>query len=212
MEKITNEQYARLLQTTKDIDPFSFDGKTVYAKVVEVYDGDTCKINMYLHANILAKFTVRMMGYDCPEIKTKNSTEKKFAIRSKTILSSLILDKIVKLECLKFDKYGRILGRITTNDEQNNIYAKTNYDKLISPEELSSIILIKLKDMASKYLNQDITKAVITIPAYFNDAQRQATKDAAQIAGLECVRIINEPTAAALATGGLQDIWNRLKI
>jgi endonuclease YncB( thermonuclease family) len=120
MEKITNEQYARLLQTKKDIDPFSFDGKTVYAKVVEVYDGDTCKINMYLHANILAKFTVRMMGYDCPEIKTKNSTEKKFAIRSKTILSSLILDKIVKLECLKFDKYGRILGRITTKDEQNN--------------------------------------------------------------------------------------------
>jgi len=120
MEKITSEQYTRLLQTTKDIEPFSFDGKTVYAKVVEVYDGDTCKINMYLHANILAKFTVRMMGYDCPEIKTKNSTEKKFATRSKTILSSLILDKIVKLECLEFDKYGRILGRIVTKDENNN--------------------------------------------------------------------------------------------
>jgi len=120
MEKITAEQYTKLLETTKDVQTFSFDGKTVYAKVVDVYDGDTCKINMYLHANILAKFTVRMMGYDCPEIKTKNSTEKKFATRSKTILSSLILNKIVKVECLEFDKYGRILGRIITKDEANN--------------------------------------------------------------------------------------------
>jgi endonuclease YncB( thermonuclease family) len=120
MEKLTAEQYARLLGTTKDVDTFTFDGRTVYAKVVEVYDGDTCKINMFLHSNILCKFTVRMMGYDCPEIKTRNSTEKHFATRSKNVLSSLILNKIVKLECLEFDKYGRILGRIITKDEQNN--------------------------------------------------------------------------------------------
>jgi molecular chaperone DnaK len=73
--------------------------------------------------------------------------------------------------------------------------------KLISPEEVSAAILRKLADDAGKHLGERVTKAVITVPAYFNDAQRQATKDAGQIAGLEVLRIINEPTAAALAYG-----------
>lgn len=87
------------------------------------------------------------------------------------------------------------------NDEQNNVNVTTDFGKVITPEELSSVILKKLKDMSSKYLKTDITKAVITVPAYFNDSQRQATKDAAKIAGLECMRIINEPTSAALTYG-----------
>src|SRR5579885_1669723 len=70
-----------------------------------------------------------------------------------------------------------------------------------SPPEISARILKKLKDAAEAYLGEKVTKAVITVPAYFNDAQRQATKDAGQIAGLEVMRIINEPTAAALAYG-----------
>lgn len=85
-------------------------------------------------------------------------------------------------------------------DVDNNIRVNIN-DKLYSPEEISSIILMELKSMAQAYLKKNITKAVITVPAYFNDSQRQATKDAATIAGLDCVRIINEPTAAALAYG-----------
>nr|YP_010032256.1 DnaK [Schizocladia ischiensis]QOW07592.1 DnaK [Schizocladia ischiensis] len=77
----------------------------------------------------------------------------------------------------------------------------TNLNKDFSPEEISSNILRKLTDDASNYMGKDIQKAVITVPAYFNDSQRQATKDAGAIAGLDVVRIINEPTAASLAYG-----------
>jgi len=73
--------------------------------------------------------------------------------------------------------------------------------KLSSPPEISAMILQKMRDAAEQYLGQKVTKAVITVPAYFNDAQRQATKDAGRIAGLEVLRIVNEPTAAALAYG-----------
>ena len=73
--------------------------------------------------------------------------------------------------------------------------------KSFTPEEISSMVLIKMKEIAESYIGKDVKNAVITVPAYFNDAQRQATKDAGAIAGMNVLRIINEPTAAAIAYG-----------
>lgn len=105
---------------------------------------------------------------------------------------------------------GEDFSKIT--DEISNVQYKVvegkngipNVDingKLYTPQEISAIILQKMKKIAEDYLQTDVTEAVITVPAYFNDSQRQATKDAGEIAGLNVLRIINEPTAAALAYG-----------
>ncbi len=80
-------------------------------------------------------------------------------------------------------------------------YTVTIDDKKFTPQEISAMILSKIKQDAEAYIGEPVKKAVITVPAYFNDAQRTATKDAGTIAGLEVVRIINEPTAACLAYG-----------
>ena len=86
------------------------------------------------------------------------------------------------------------------NSDKGDAWIETKGEKY-SPSQISAFILQKMKETAEKYLGQAVTKAVITVPAYFNDAQRQATKDAGKIAGLEVLRIINEPTAASLAYG-----------
>ncbi len=103
-------------------------------------------------------------------------------------------------------RYDEVLGEIKMVPYKvvrgENDTARVEVDgKIFSPPEISAMILQKLKAAAEDYLGEKVEKAVITVPAYFNDAQRQATKDAGQIAGLEVVRLVNEPTAAALAYG-----------
>ena len=94
---------------------------------------------------------------------------------------------------------GRVPFKIVKSD--NGEAWVEGKGKKYSPSQISAFVLQKMKETAEKYLGQAVTKAVITVPAYFNDAQRQATKDAGKIAGLEVLRIINEPTAASLAYG-----------
>jgi heat shock protein 1/8 len=89
-------------------------------------------------------------------------------------------------------------------DDRDRPYVEVQFNgetRKFSPEEISSMVLIKMKQTAESHLGRDVTKAVVTVPAYFNDQQRQATKDAGRLAGLDVLRIINEPTAAAIAYG-----------
>ena len=110
----------------------------------------------------------------------------------------------------------RVIGRKFVSDEVNHAKKVLPYqvveasngdvkvkvrDREFSPEEISAFILMEIKAFAEEFLGEDVTEAIITVPAHFNDAQRQATRDAGRIAGLEVLRIINEPTAAALAYG-----------
>jgi molecular chaperone DnaK len=95
---------------------------------------------------------------------------------------------------------GLVPYEIVKSDNNNDAWVSSRGTKY-SPSQIGSMVLGKMKETAEGFLGRDVTKAVVTVPAYFNDSQRQATKDAGKIAGLDVLRIINEPTAAALAYG-----------
>ena len=99
------------------------------------------------------------------------------------------------------DESKQVPYRVVADTNGNVKIVSSNANKEFAPEEISAIVLRKLSEDAAKFLGESVDKAVITVPAYFNDSQRQATKDAGKIGGLEVLRIINEPTAASLAYG-----------
>lgn len=98
-------------------------------------------------------------------------------------------------------EYAKTVPYTIAKGPNGDAWVQDEKGKLYSPSEVAAMVLTKMKDTAESHLGKKVNKAVITVPAYFNDSQRQATKDAGQIAGLEVMRIINEPTAAALAFG-----------
>ena len=98
---------------------------------------------------------------------------------------------VTRFDSLLVNDAGRPKVQVEYKGETKSFY----------PEEVSSMVLTKMKEIAEAYLGKTVTNAVVTVPAYFNDSQRQATKDAGTIAGLNVLRIINEPTAAAIAYG-----------
>ena len=112
----------------------------------------------------------------------------------KRLIGRKVEDPVVRHE------QGNVPYRIVKAKENNDVWVEVN-GKSMSPQEVAARILMRMKATAEEYLGEQISEAVITVPAYFNDAQRQATKDAGTIAGLKVRRIINEPTAAALAYG-----------
>ena len=139
----------------------------------------------------------RYIGLDAKNQKEMNPTNVFYEV--KRWIGRKMSDPMIEKES-DFFSY-----KIASGDNDNIVLVSDiNGGKTLTPEEISAAILTKAKHMASDYLKKRITKCVITIPANFNDGQRQATKDAAEIAGLTCLRIMNEPTAAALAYGLLQ--------
>ena len=144
----------------------------------------------------------RLVGQSAKRQAVTNPENTLFAI--KRLMGRNFDDKSVKKEV------SRVPYKIIKAD--NNDAWLESRGKKYSPSQISAFILQKMKETAEKYLGQAVTKAVITVPAYFNDSQRQATKDAGKIAGLEVLRIINEPTAASLAYGFDKKVGQKIAV
>lgn len=148
-----------------------------------------------------ANTTPSIVGFTASGEKLVGQTAKRQAVTNpdKTVFEAkrLIGRKTGSKEVAEFMKHTPFK---IVDSKNGDAWVKVN-DKEYSPQEISALVLQKMKQTAEDYLGEPVTEAVITVPAYFNDAQRQATRDAGRIAGLDVKRIINEPTAAALAYG-----------
>ena len=138
--------------------------------------------------------TERLVGEAAKNQATKNPTGTVYDV--KRLIGRKFHEKEVQHDA-KFLPYDIV-------NNEGKAYIKTNFkgeSKVFSPEQVSAMVLEKMKQIAEKYLSKEVKNAVVTVPAYFNDSQRQATKDAGTISGLNVLRIVNEPTAAAMAYG-----------
>ncbi len=144
----------------------------------------------------------RLVGQIAKRQAITNPTNTVYAVK-RLIGRKIDSDEIRRVE--EFLPYS--LAEADNGDVKINIQ-----DKLYSPEEISAMLLTHMKEVAEEYLGEVVDEAIITVPAYFNDAQRQATKDAGRIAGLDVLRIINEPTAASLAYGTGQSVEETLAV
>ena len=161
------------------------DGKE--ARIIENAEGARTTPSMIA----FTKDGERLVGQPAKRQAVTNPENTLFAI--KRLIGRPFKDKQVQ-EMAKNAPFNIIEG------ENGDAYVEIDGEKY-APSQISAMVLQKMKETAESFLGEKVTKAVITVPAYFNDAQRQATKDAGKIAGLEVERIINEPTAAALAYG-----------
>jgi L1 cell adhesion molecule like protein len=136
----------------------------------------------------------RLVGDAAKSVVSSNPTNTVFD--AKRLIGKKFNDEQVQSDMKHFS--------YTVIDKDTKPYIKVEFKgetKTFAPEEISAMVLGKMKEIAEAYLGEEVTDAVVTVPAYFNDSQRQATKDAGTIAGLNVLRIINEPTAAAIAYG-----------
>lgn len=141
--------------------------------------------------------TPSVVGFDKGERKVGDPAKRQAVTNPKNTVY-----EVKRLMGNTYDECKKEVDRVTYNIVNENGQPRINVDeKKYSPEEISATILQKLKKDAEDYLGEEVKQCVVTVPAYFSDNQRLATKNAASIAGMECIRIINEPTAAALAYG-----------
>ena len=147
-----------------------------------------------------ARTTPSIVAYTNDEILVGASAKRQAVTNSKNTIyaAKRLIGRRFKEEAVQKDI--DLMPYTIVEAKNGDAWVKVN-DKELAPQQISAEVLRKMKKTAEDYLGEEVTKAVITVPAYFNDSQRQATKDAGQIAGLEVLRIINEPTAAALAYG-----------
>ena len=152
--------------------------------------------------------TPSVIGFTDTEKKVGNPAKRQAVTNSNRTVSS-----IKRFMGERFDKVSNDIEKVSYKvvKGDNNTTRVEIDDKLYTPQEISAMVLQKMKQTAEEYLGETVTEAVITVPAYFSDSQRQATKEAGIIAGLDVKRIINEPTAAALAYG-LDKIDRNLKV
>ncbi|MCK5434798.1 MAG: Hsp70 family protein, partial [Dehalococcoidales bacterium] len=179
------------------------------AKVIGIDLGTTNSAVAVMEAGEPAIITNAEGGRTTPSIVAVNKAGERLAgqiaKRQAVTNPDNTIFSIKRLMGRKYDEtsteYDRKLLPFKITKAPNNDAKVVMGDTEYSPAEISAMILQKLKTDAESYLGEKVTEAVITVPAYFNDSQRQATKDAGKIAGLEVLRIVNEPTAAALAYG-----------
>ena len=165
---------------------------------VAIWEGNKCEIIANTQGNrttpSYVAFTEEEKLTGEPAKNQSGSNPKNTIFDAKRLLGRKFSDPLVQAD-MKYFSFDVV------PDATDRPMVKLESGKTYYPEEISAMILTEMRDIAEKYTGKKITKAVITVPAYFNDAQRQSTKDAGRIAGLDVLRIINEPTAAALAYG-----------
>lgn len=172
------------LGTSNSCVAFMKDGRPV---VMQDLDGNNTTPSVFSYADSGEP----VVGYKADKLSAGNRTNTIFAV--KRLIGRKFSSPEVK------EAVGRLPYEVFPS-ENGDAWVKV-HGKSVSPEEVSANVLMRMREVAEEYLNEKIHRAVITVPAHFNDSQRQATRDAGKIAGLEVMRIINEPTAAALAFG-----------
>ena len=166
------------------------------SKVIENSEGTRTTPSMVAFTESKEK----LVGQSAKRQAVTNPENTLFAI--KRLIGRGFADDVVK-------KDSNLVPYKIIKGDNNDAWVESRGDKY-SPSQISAFILQKMKETAESHLGEPVTQAVITVPAYFNDSQRQATKDAGKIAGLEVLRIINEPTAASLAFLNMTGIFRLL--
>ncbi|VBB18370.1 heat shock 70 kDa protein-like [Yasminevirus sp. GU-2018] len=175
---------------------------------ISIWRNNTCEIipdeygNRTIPSYVSLTNISKYVGHEAKRQKDINAENVFYEV--KRLIGRTYNEKAVQ-DCLKFLSYN-----VVPNDRGCvSLKSTVRNGKEFTPEEISAAVLMKLKDMAQKYLKREVKDVVITVPAHFNDSQRQATKDAATIAGLNCLRMFHEPTAAALAYGMMDRSINK---